>query len=156
MRDAQSSMDCAQGWMLTPVQIALNLSYSLFLDPSIPLSFSLRYVSAFTAEYEQRMAAKLGLRQYDKELTQNLLHLMAETKADFTNTLRALSDVPVSELKAGQHLMPASLQAVLAAARYTEAQSEEGTSSKDEDDKWMQWLQDYTAKVCLSASVPHK
>lgn len=53
-----------------------------------------RYAEAFTQEYERIMAAKLGLREYHKDLTQRLFQLMARHKVDFTNFFRQLSSVP--------------------------------------------------------------
>jgi hypothetical protein len=51
-------------------------------------------LQTLTEEYERRMAAKLGLRAYSKELSLGLLQLMFAEGADWTNTWRALSSVP--------------------------------------------------------------
>ena len=39
-------------------------------------------------EYNGRMAAKLGMRVYDRELVVDLMKAMYEDEADFTNTFR--------------------------------------------------------------------
>jgi uncharacterized protein YdiU (UPF0061 family) len=40
------------------------------------------------SEYNARMAAKMGLQAYDKALAMELLKLMYDCDADFTNTFR--------------------------------------------------------------------
>ena len=45
-------------------------------------------------EYQARMAAKLGLLRYHKEVATGLLANMYEDEADFTNTFRALASIP--------------------------------------------------------------
>ncbi|CAI5489105.1 unnamed protein product [Closterium sp. Naga37s-1] len=63
---------------------------------SLPAAYGSKagYAEAFLSAYQQRMAAKLGLPSYEKDLTQSLLQLMAKHGADFTNTFRALARVP--------------------------------------------------------------
>jgi len=56
-----------------------------------------QYALRFNATYEDGLRAKIGLteaRDGDPELVQDLLGLMAEHGADFTNTFRLLSDLP--------------------------------------------------------------
>jgi len=43
--------------------------------------------------YTSRMARKMGLTKYDKELAIGLVTLMYEDRADFSNTFRGLSSV---------------------------------------------------------------
>ena len=51
------------------------------------------YADTMTEQYTSRMARKLGLREYRKELAVGLITLMYEDKADFTNTFRAMASV---------------------------------------------------------------
>ncbi|GFR46340.1 hypothetical protein Agub_g7911, partial [Astrephomene gubernaculifera] len=51
------------------------------------------YSEVLTTAYNARMAAKLGLLEYDRALCTELLKLMYEDDADFTNTFRALCEV---------------------------------------------------------------
>lgn len=51
------------------------------------------YAATMTDVYTARMAAKMGLKTYNKELAVGLVTLMYEDKADFTNTFRALATV---------------------------------------------------------------
>jgi uncharacterized protein YdiU (UPF0061 family) len=44
--------------------------------------------------YNSEMAAKLGLQSHDQALTTELLTLMAQSEADWTNTFRALAHIP--------------------------------------------------------------
>ena len=48
-------------------------------------------------EYNKRMASKLGLSTYKKEVAVALLTAMYEDRADFTNTFRALANVSVDD-----------------------------------------------------------
>lgn len=51
------------------------------------------YADIMTEQYTSRMARKLGLQEYRKELAVGLITLMFEDKADFTNTFRAMTSV---------------------------------------------------------------
>ncbi len=51
------------------------------------------YAEELQGAYNGRMAAKLGLVAYNRELIMGLMKLMFEDEADFTNTFRALSTV---------------------------------------------------------------
>ena len=55
------------------------------------------YADIMTELYTTRMARKLGLREYRKELAVGLVTLMYEDKADFTNTFRAMASVSASD-----------------------------------------------------------
>ena len=55
------------------------------------------YSEALSEAYTARMAAKMGVLQYDKPLTVGLITLMYEDKADFTNTFRALASASVED-----------------------------------------------------------
>lgn len=67
------------------------------------------YADALTAAYNKRMAAKMGLRTYSRDLSVRLLTAMYEDRADFTNTFRALADVSTSDEK---EALPDSLRQV--------------------------------------------
>jgi uncharacterized protein YdiU (UPF0061 family) len=47
--------------------------------------------------YNSKMAAKLGLQSHDQTLTTELLTLMAQSEADWTNTFRALAHIPTAD-----------------------------------------------------------
>jgi uncharacterized protein YdiU (UPF0061 family) len=47
--------------------------------------------------YTGRMARKMGLSKYDRDLAVGLVTIMYEDKADFTNTFRALASVSDSD-----------------------------------------------------------
>ena len=51
------------------------------------------YADIMMEAYTGRMARKMGLTKYDRELAVGLVTLMYEDKADFTNTFRALASV---------------------------------------------------------------
>lgn len=55
------------------------------------------YADALTQEYNARMASKMGLRSYQRDLSVQLLSAMYTDRADFTNTFRALADVSVAD-----------------------------------------------------------
>ena len=55
------------------------------------------YADIMTEQYTSRMARKLGLREYRKELAVGLITLMYEDKADFTNTFRAMAAVSADD-----------------------------------------------------------
>lgn len=55
------------------------------------------YADIMTEQYTTRMARKLGLEEYRKELAIGLITLMYEDKADFTNTFRAMSSVSADD-----------------------------------------------------------
>lgn len=55
------------------------------------------YADIMTEQYTNRMARKLGLREYRKELAVGLITLMYEGKADFTNTFRAMASVSADD-----------------------------------------------------------
>ncbi|CAI5461035.1 unnamed protein product [Closterium sp. Yama58-4] len=98
-----------------------------------------RYAEAFLSAYQQRMAAKLGLPSYDKDLTQSLLQLMAKHEADFTNTFRALAHVPAEREVSNADLV-APMRGALG---LQEGAGKEGEKEKE----WVEWLRLYTAKL---------
>ncbi|CAI5975991.1 unnamed protein product [Closterium sp. NIES-65] len=98
-----------------------------------------RYAESFLSAYQQRMAAKLGLPAYDKDLTQSLLQLMAKHGADFTNTFRNLARVP-AEREASNADLLAPMRGALG---LQEGAGKEGEKEKE----WVDWLRLYTAKL---------
>ena len=56
-----------------------------------------QYADVLMEAYNGRTARKLGVKQYDRDLAVGFMQLMYEDKADFTNTWRALADVPSAE-----------------------------------------------------------
>ena len=85
------------------------------------------YATVLTDVYNSRMASKLGLRSYKRDVAVGLLTAMFEDRADFTNTFRALADVRPEDEPSS---IPASLQAVTAMTRLA-------TDSKDAGSTYM-------------------
>ncbi|CAI5510640.1 unnamed protein product [Closterium sp. Naga37s-1] len=98
-----------------------------------------RYAEAFLSAYQQRMAAKLGLPTYNKDLTQSLLQLMAKHGADFTNTFRSLARVPAEREESDADL----LAPMRGALGLQEGAGKEGEKERE----WVDWLRLYTAKL---------
>ncbi|CAI5476711.1 unnamed protein product [Closterium sp. Yama58-4] len=98
-----------------------------------------RYAESFLSAYQQRMAAKLGLPSYDKDLTQSLLQLMAKHSSDFTNTFRALARVPAEQETSDADL----LAPMRGALGLQEGAGKDGEKEKE----WVDWLRLYTAKL---------
>ena len=69
------------------------------------------YGNVLIPTYNNRMASKMGMQEYNRDLSVGLLTAMYEDKADFTNSFRALEDVSVSDPAVS---MPESLRAVSA------------------------------------------
>ncbi|GJP41952.1 hypothetical protein CLOM_g1565 [Closterium sp. NIES-68] len=97
-----------------------------------------RYADSFLSSYQQRMAAKLGLPSYDKDLTHSLLQLMAKHSSDFTNTFRALSRVPASGASSDADLLGPMRKAL-----GLQGAGGEGEKARE----WADWLRLYTAKL---------
>lgn len=67
------------------------------------------YGNVLMPAYNSRMASKMGLKEYNRELSVGLLTAMYEDRADFTNSFRALADISVDD---AADSIPESLQAV--------------------------------------------
>ena len=95
-----------------------------------------KYGGALTANYEAKMAAKLGLSEYSQELSIGLMQLMSGCKADMTNTYRSLSEVTRMQ---GEDLskIPGGLSAVL----------EEAGASEEQRAEWLEWIKGYHAAL---------
>lgn len=72
------------------------------------------YADTLLETYHSSMAAKFGLRSYDRDLSAGLMTLMYEDSADFTNTFRALSSVSAE----GGDEIPGQLQQVISNVHY--------------------------------------
>jgi hypothetical protein len=59
--------------------------------------------------YEARGAQKMGLKEYNRDLSIGLLTLMYEDKTDFTNTYRALASVRAGD---ADEAVPSALEKV--------------------------------------------
>ncbi|PNW71311.1 hypothetical protein CHLRE_16g648900v5 [Chlamydomonas reinhardtii] len=106
------------------------------------------YSEVLSTTYNQLMAAKLGLKEYDRTLAQELMKMMYTDDADFTNTFRALCDIgsgggSSSEEGGGAAAEgPQQLPGRLAAAlNRGQPLSEERAAA------WRQWLQAYQARL---------
>ncbi len=67
------------------------------------------YGNVLIPTYNDRMASKMGMQEYNRDLSVGLLTAMYEDRADFTNSFRALADVSVDDQADS---MPDSLRAV--------------------------------------------
>ena len=95
-----------------------------------------KYGDILSADHESKMARKLGLSEYDQDLSLGLMKLMSETRADMTNTYRSLSQIArMQDQEISQ--VPSKLAAVLAEAEATEEQKE----------AWLEWVKGYQAKL---------
>ncbi|GAQ87461.1 hypothetical protein KFL_003540140 [Klebsormidium nitens] len=93
------------------------------------------YPLAFGTEYRALMAAKMGLPEYDADLTTTMFQLMKRDSVDFTNHFRALGDVTtgLDEQSASEEELLAPLEGVL------------GRSEKRSD--WADWMRAYLGKL---------
>lgn len=123
------------GPVLSSVQLANAFFTGGLLTTSEAQALMRVFPQAFGAQYTRRMAAKLGLREFDGEFTTALLALMKRDKVDFTNLFRALGDVTtgldVGSAKEEELLAP--IEGVL----------REGGVKGD----WAQWMRIYIVKV---------
>lgn len=94
------------------------------------------FAEVLLSEYNSCMAAKMGLQEYDKALAMELLKLMYDTDADFTNTFRALASIPAADDASGGGLPPALAAAIPEAQRTDEAVS-----------GWLAWLGAWRAQL---------
>jgi uncharacterized protein YdiU (UPF0061 family) len=97
------------------------------------------YGEGMQTEYNARMAAKLGLSTYDKDLDVELFKIMYQDDADWTNTFRALANVS-SSLSSDKSL-PSDLRMAIGAQG-------QGPSAENEAN-WIQWLETYKIKLRL-------
>lgn len=91
------------------------------------------------------MAAKMGLKAYDKTLTQDLLQLMAKHEADFTNTFRTLASVPLGGDGRGVPGDDQILQPLEGVLGLDASSGAEGVPEKRQE--WAALLQRLVAKV---------
>ncbi|GIL48322.1 hypothetical protein Vafri_4601 [Volvox africanus] len=113
------------------------------------------YSKVLSETYNARMAAKLGLKEYDRALSHELMRLMYDDDADFTNTFRALCSVSSVEEEEEQQFQPDTSESVsrsgsgsvgLTAALSASLNGGQPLSS-ERLAAWRQWLQAYRAKL---------
>jgi uncharacterized protein YdiU (UPF0061 family) len=118
---------------------AAEVNYGMFVTSLRPLladnPAALTQLEAIQAGFADTMAqaletmwtGKLGLPGYDAELVQELLQLLASSKADYTMAFRRLSAIPesVEELKPSFYL----------------------PSSEERDARWQAWLQRWRQQI---------
>lgn len=95
------------------------------------------YWSVFRDEYLTIMRSKLGIttrRESDEILITSLLNFMRTSQADYTMTLRELSETLVSTLFTGNNKLPGNLWAL------SKIHARHGQ-------KWEEWLNAYSARV---------
>ncbi|KAF5831621.1 hypothetical protein DUNSADRAFT_12812 [Dunaliella salina] len=100
----------------------------------------LLYSQVLVEDYTDRMRAKLGLRTYDAKLSTELMVLMYEDDADFTNTFRALGSIPAagsSDAAQAPQKLPQRLAEAIGAPELTE----------EREAAWLQWLGAYQARL---------
>lgn len=100
-----------------------------------------RYAETFVKEFELRMRQKLGLQEYNKGLTQDVLRLMAADGVDFTNLFRALSSVQAS---APQEAQDADILRPLSDVL--------GDLNKERRAAWGSWVQKYAEQLTAEGS----
>ncbi|EIE25715.1 UPF0061-domain-containing protein [Coccomyxa subellipsoidea C-169] len=110
-------------WNCAQLANAFMTAGLLDLEKAQPIVDS--YADIMMEAYTGRMARKMGLTKYDRELAVGLVTLMYEDKADFTNTFRALASVSDGDAPGS---IPAPLEEAL------EDLSEERRSA------WGKWL----------------
>jgi len=91
------------------------------------------FAGAMQQELEAMWASKLGLGGYDTELVNELLQLMALSKADYTIFFRKLSAIPAA--------IPACIPAGIPEQLASLKESFYLPSSEQLDGQWSQWLQ---------------
>jgi len=88
-----------------------------------------RYEEVMIAEYTHLMAKKFGLKTYDRDLSVQFMKNLYLSKADFTNSFRALTAISPSP---SEPLIPEALQAAFGAEL-----------SDEQRMAWMEWITDY-------------
>ena len=117
------------------LQLARALVAAGLFDESAAEEGMSAYVDSLMETYNGNMAKKLGMKTFDKDITNKLLMLMYESQADYTNTFRALGAVDL-DLAIRLNEVPTKLRKCF------------GDSFDDEKEMaWMAWLKDYSAIV---------
>jgi uncharacterized protein YdiU (UPF0061 family) len=94
------------------------------------------YSDIMTEDYQGRMAAKMGLNEYNKELAVGLLSAMYEDDADFTNTFRALGSITLQPADGEEDGVPAPL-----------LQAVGGELSAERRTAWAAWAADWRRQL---------
>lgn len=121
------------------VQLANALLGANLMTPEEAQFCISRYADSFLGEYQGRMSGKLGLKAYNKDLTQSLLKLMNADKVDFTRLFRALGRVS-SDSEAEESVLLGPLEDVL------------GNLEEDRRKAWVDWLRGYTAQLAIDGN----
>ncbi len=100
------------------------------------------FAGAMAAALEAMWAAKLGLPSYDAELVQELLQLLASSRADTTRAFRRLSELAAHPAAA----IPEQLSAL--------KQSFYLPSSEELDSQWSRWLERWGAVITAQGDPP--
>ncbi|KAL4433856.1 hypothetical protein ABPG75_000297 [Micractinium tetrahymenae] len=98
------------------------------------------YAATLTEGYESGVAAKLGLKAYDREVAAGLLRLMYDDSADYTNTFRSLGSISATAgSDAGGVDEASGLPAVLAAVL--------GPLEEERYTAWRDWVALYRGRL---------
>lgn len=91
------------------------------------------FVESLVKRYNSNMAAKLGMKIFDKDITNRLLMLMYECQGDYTNTFRALARADL-DLAVDLNELPTDIRKCL------------GDSFDDDKEMaWIDWIKDYSS-----------
>ncbi|GAX80282.1 hypothetical protein CEUSTIGMA_g7720.t1 [Chlamydomonas eustigma] len=102
------------------------------------------YGQTLQTEYNGRMAAKLGLLSYDRDLVVELFKLMYEDEADFTNTFRALGSVTSTSSDGTSHKDQGVTTSGLTPQLRTAVNK---ILTADREQAWERWLTQYRNKL---------
>lgn len=111
------------------LQLARALVAAGLFDEDAAADGIAAYGASFGSNYNEIMARKLGLQEYDAELTTSLWQLMYDSQADYTNTFRALGSMDLDQVLRDV-CVPKQLKECLGAC--------------GKDDEWLAWLQGYS------------
>jgi uncharacterized protein YdiU (UPF0061 family) len=118
------------------LQLATTLLRAELLEQDKAEELLQGFSDIMTDDYQGRMAAKMGLKEYNKELAVGLLSAMYEDDADFTNTFRALGKIASQPTGDDADGMPAPLLRVL-----------DGDLSAERKAAWAEWAASWRAQL---------
>lgn len=117
------------------LQLARALVAAGLLDEDAAEKGMAVYAESVVTRYNNNMARKLGMKTFDKDITNRLLMLMYESQGDYTNTFRALGTVDLN-LAIDLNEVPTKLRKCF------------GDLFDDEKEMaWISWLKDYSAAL---------
>ena len=114
------------------LQLARALVAAGLFDEDAAAEGIAAFGTSFVSHYNDTMARKLGLKEYDAELTSSLWQLMYDSQADYTNTFRALGTMDLDQVLRDKCL-PTHLKECF------------GACGKDEE--WLAWLHRYNRVI---------